>query len=88
MVNIASIGSFVESESNFTNHVPIIIIISQPYNMVNLTDLASSMKGKDTLSGWDVLVSYNEVQLNALLEIRAQALSFEAPLSWNADYKG
>jgi len=56
--------------------------------MVNLTDLASSMKGKDTLSGWDVLVSYNEVQLNTLLEIRAQALGFEAPLSWNADYKG
>jgi hypothetical protein len=32
------------------------------------------MTGKDTLNGWDVLVSYNEAQVNKLLDKRAQAL--------------
>lgn len=32
------------------------------------------MTGKDTLKGWDVLVSYNQAQVNVLLEKGAQAL--------------
>ncbi|KAF3040476.1 hypothetical protein E8E12_005074 [Didymella heteroderae] len=36
--------------------------------------LVEQMKGRDTLNGWDVLVSYNEAQVNALLDKRAQAL--------------
>jgi hypothetical protein len=38
------------------------------------TELVSQMTGKDTLNGWDVLVSYNEAQVNKLLDKRAQAL--------------
>ncbi|CAK7229216.1 hypothetical protein SCUCBS95973_007146 [Sporothrix curviconia] len=46
--------------------------------------LVSLMKGQDTLSGWDVLMSYSTVQLNALLAERAAALKIDTPTSWEA----
>lgn len=46
--------------------------------------LVSLMNGRDTLSGWDVLVSYSGVQLNALLAERAAALKLNSPLTWEA----
>jgi len=33
-----------------------------------IEDLVSSIKGKSMLCGWDVLVAYNETELNKLLD--------------------
>ncbi|KAJ2966141.1 hypothetical protein NQ176_g10287 [Zarea fungicola] len=46
--------------------------------------LVGLMKGKDSLSGWDVLVSYDNVQLNALLADRARELNLGSPDTWDA----
>ncbi|KAL2669882.1 hypothetical protein Neosp_015179 [[Neocosmospora] mangrovei] len=50
------------------------------------TTLTSSMIGKDSINGWDVLVSYDEVTLNTLLSNQAQALNISAPLTWSELY--
>ncbi|KAF5544644.1 hypothetical protein FMEXI_6473 [Fusarium mexicanum] len=55
--------------------------------MVGFEELVEAMKGEDTLSGWDVLVSYNEAQLNALLAERARTLNFTVPNTWETPYK-
>ncbi|KAF5964366.1 hypothetical protein FBULB1_12839 [Fusarium bulbicola] len=54
--------------------------------MVGFEELVEAMKGEDTLSGWDVLVSYNESQLNALLAERARTLNFTMPDTWETPY--
>lgn len=50
-------------------------------------DLVTSMKGKDTLSDWDVLVSYSIVQINILLAERAEQLGLHKALHWRAPDK-
>ncbi|GKT82048.1 hypothetical protein ColTof4_14471 [Colletotrichum tofieldiae] len=47
--------------------------------------LVAAMKGVDSLSGWDMLVSYNVVQLNALLAQRAAQLGFETLVNWTVE---
>lgn len=41
----------------------------------NLTDLISDMKAKNTLMGWDVLVSYDVDALNGVLQQRSKQLT-------------
>ncbi|KAJ5359332.1 uncharacterized protein N7496_011745 [Penicillium cataractarum] len=50
------------------------------------TDLINEMSGKDTLSGWDCLVSYNEDQVNQMLADRASKLGLLEPLKWSGTY--
>ena len=42
---------------------------------VDVPELVKQMTGKDTLNGWDVLVSYSEDQINRLLSIRAASVA-------------
>lgn len=56
--------------------------------MPSLIDLTGMMKGKDCLSGWDVLVAYNQTQLNALLAERASKLKFSDPIEYLTEYVG
>lgn len=52
--------------------------------MGQFNDLVGAMKGQDSLSGWDVLVSYHEDQLNKLLAERAKTLNLTSPDAWEA----
>lgn len=54
----------------------------------DLSDMASTMKGCDSLSGWDCLVAYSEDAINSLLSERASALGILDPLTWSAEYNG
>ena len=54
----------------------------------NLPTLVTEMAGKDTLCGWDVLVSYNENQINSLLQARASDIGMLRPLTWNVSVTG
>ncbi|KAL1889078.1 hypothetical protein Sste5346_009143 [Sporothrix stenoceras] len=47
--------------------------------------LVSLMNGCDTLNGWDVLMSYSLVQLNALLAERATCLKLNTTITWEAE---
>ncbi|KPM39266.1 hypothetical protein AK830_g7307 [Neonectria ditissima] len=47
--------------------------------------LVAAMQGRDTLSDWDVLVSYDSVQLNNLLSNRARELDLHAPFEIRGD---
>jgi hypothetical protein len=42
--------------------------------VVHYSSLESQMEGADTLNGFDVLVSYNQDEINALLATRAKAI--------------
>lgn len=42
---------------------------------LSLVDLETDMHGRDTLVGFDVLVSYNENDLNAMLAERASEIT-------------
>ena len=48
----------------------------------SFNDLVSIMTGADTLSGWDVLVSYDEHQINALLAERLSSIGDLNTLKW------
>ncbi|KAL6718462.1 hypothetical protein ACLMJK_004553 [Lecanora helva] len=50
-------------------------------------DLVSAMSGKDTLNGWDVLVSYDEAQINNLLSIRADSVTALSNLQFSTQEK-
>lgn len=41
---------------------------------LHATELVKQMVGKNTLNGWDVLVSYNEDQINELLSMRSKSI--------------
>jgi hypothetical protein len=51
------------------------------------TDLVKQMSGKNTLNGWDVLVSYNEDQINSLLSLRAKTVTALANLTFDTQEK-
>lgn len=44
-------------------------------DQVSTTDLVKQMSGRDTLNGWDVLISYDEAQINSLLNLRAETIT-------------
>ena len=50
-------------------------------------DLVKEMKGKDTLNGWDVLVSYDEAQINRLLSIRSASITALSDLQFTTQEK-
>jgi len=43
-------------------------------NQVAFNELVSQMVGKDTLNGWDVLITYDEIKVNELLKARASMI--------------
>ena len=50
-------------------------------------DLVNEMKGKDTINGWDVLVSYDEAQINRLLSIRSASITALSDLQFSTQEK-
>ena len=53
-----------------------------------LPELIGDMSGRDTLSGWDVLVSYQEDKINGMLASRAQRLKITETKTFQAPYQG
>ncbi|KAL2063763.1 hypothetical protein VTL71DRAFT_5568 [Oculimacula yallundae] len=48
-------------------------------------DLVEQMKGKNTLNGWDVLVSYNEKQINDLLKVRTETVGTLSKMAFQTE---
>jgi hypothetical protein len=53
----------------------------------NLTSVAEDMKGENCLGDYDVLVSYNQTALNAVLLKRAALIGTIGDISWSKDDK-
>ncbi|MCJ1281789.1 hypothetical protein MMC26_001112 [Xylographa opegraphella] len=55
---------------------------------LSTADLVKEMNGRDTLNGWDVLVSYDEDSINKLLSVRAEALTTLSKVDpWSLEVK-
>jgi hypothetical protein len=54
-------------------------------DQVTTTELVRQMSGKDTLNGWDVLVSYDEAQINVLLNLRAETITTLTNIVFNTE---
>ena len=52
----------------------------------NFSELVEKMKKQDTLNGWDVLVTYDETQVNAALAERFAALQFNQSMHLTKNY--
>jgi len=53
----------------------VLLLTTKMATQLAYPDLVKAMVGKDTLSGWDVLVTYDENKVNDLLKARAQTFS-------------
>jgi hypothetical protein len=53
----------------------VLLLTTKMATQLAYPDLVKAMVGKDTLSGWDVLVTYDENKVNDLLKTRAQMFS-------------